>query len=134
MSKQELYTGTKWLISRLYSPDAFWTRFQQIARTLAPNPLLARGTGQLHSPPSRDRANRHFARMIRSVSRQDREVAAVVAQSSRLMRAHPEIRDGLGDVLTTWLLSLYVHREKGVYDPEWARLSAPPFENRRTAA
>lgn len=134
MTKQELYTGTKWLISRLYSPDAFWTRFQQVADTLAPNPLLARGTGELHSPPSRDRANRHFARMIRSVSRQDRAVARVVAQAGRLMRTRPEIRDGLGDVLTTWLLSLYVHREKGVYDAEWARLPAPPFEDRRTAA
>lgn len=134
MSKQQLYTGTKWLISRLYSPDAFWTRFQQIARVLAPNPLLARGTGRLHSPPSRARANRHFGRMIRAVSRQDPEVARVVSRAGRLMRAHPEIRDGLGDVLTTWLLSLYVHREKGVYDAEWARLPAPPFEDRRTAA
>jgi len=134
MSKQELYTGTKWLISRLYSPDAFWTRFQQIACVLAPNPLLSRGTGRLHNPPSREKANRHFGRMIRTVSRQDREVGRVVAQAGRLMRAHPEIRDGLGDVLTTWLLSLHVHREKGVYDAEWGRLPAPPFEHRRSAA
>ncbi|HEY0599530.1 radical SAM protein [Brevundimonas sp.] len=134
MTKRELYTGTKWLISRLYSPDAFWTRFQQIAGVLAPNPLLARGSGRLHNTAAREKANRHFAGMIRAVSRRDRDVARVVTQASRLMRTRPDIRDGLGDVLTTWLLSLYVHQEKGVYDSAWARLPAPPFETCRDAA
>lgn len=134
MSKRELYTGTRWLISRLYSPDAFWTRFQQVAEALAPNPLLARGTGRLHNSPAREKTNRHFGSMIRAVSRRDRDIARVVGQAGRLMRARPEIRDGLGDVLTTWLLSLYVHQEKGVYDADWARLPAPPFETCRDAA
>ena len=67
MTRDQLYTGTKWLISKLYSPEAFWTRFQRIAGLLGPNPLLSRGTGKLHSVPSRERSNRVFGRMIRSI-------------------------------------------------------------------
>ncbi|MDI1281813.1 radical SAM protein [Brevundimonas sp.] len=134
MSKQELYTGTKWLISRLYSPAAFWTRFQDIAGRLGPNPLLSRGSGRLYNPPGREQANRHFGRMIRTIHREHADVARVIAQASRLMRRHPDIRDGLTDILTTWLLSLYVHMEKGVYDAEWAAMDAPPFETLRQSA
>ena len=134
MTKAELYTGTRWLISRLYSPDAFWTRFQMIADLLGPNPLLSRGTGRLYNPPARDRANRHFGRMIRTMRRSDPEVARVMSLASRLMRDRPAIRDGLSDILTTWLLSLYVHMEKGVYDADWARMPTPPFGEQETAA
>jgi radical SAM superfamily enzyme YgiQ (UPF0313 family) len=134
MTKAELYTGTRWLISRLYSPGAFWTRFQAIADLLGPNPLLSRGTGRLYNPQARERANRHFGRMIRAIRRRDTDVARVMSQASRLMRDRPAIRDGLSDILTTWLLSLYVHMEKGVYDADWAQMSAPPFEDRQEAA
>ena len=134
MTKQDLYIGTKWLISRLYSPGAFSTRLAEIARVLGPNPLLQRGTGRLYNPPQRRRANQLFIAMIQSLGRRDPEVAAAISQARRLMRANPEIRDGLSDVLTTWLLALYGHMEKGAYDAEWARLPAPPFEDRRTAA
>jgi len=134
MSKQELYVGTRWLISRLYSPDAFVTRLTDIAGVLGPNPLLSRGTGRPYNPPGRARANRLFARMLRALARRDREVARAVSRAGDLMRAHPGIRDGLSDILTTWMLSLYVHIEKGVYDPDWARMSSPPFEDQRSAA
>jgi radical SAM superfamily enzyme YgiQ (UPF0313 family) len=134
MSREQLYAGTKWLISRLYSPASFWERFQRIAELLGPNPLLARGTGRLHNPPSRARANRLFARMIRAITRRDKEVARVVGLAGELMRRHPDTRDGLSDILTTWLLSLYVHMEKGVYSAEWAARTAPPLETRRSAA
>jgi len=128
MSRDQLYAGTKWLISRLYRPAFFWERFQRIAELLGPNPLLARGTGRLHNPPSRARANRLFGRMIRAIARRDPEAARIVGLAGELMRRHPENREGLSDILTTWLLSLYVHVEKGVYSPDWAALDAPPFD------
>lgn len=134
MSKQELYVGTRWLVSRLYSPDAFMTRLAQVAETLGPNPLLQRGAGRLYNPPSRRRANQLFLAMIQSLSRRDPEVASAVLAVRRMMRARPDIRDGLSDVMTTWLLGLYGHIEKGLYDSDWARLPAPPFDGRRTAA
>lgn len=134
MSKQELYVGTKWLISRLYSPDAFTTRLEAIAGVLGPNPLLGRGTGRLHNPPGRRRANQLFLAMIRSLGQRDRRIAEAISRARRLMRDRPDIRDGLSDVLTTWLLALYGHMEKGLYDPAWAALSSPPFEDCRDAA
>ncbi|MBO9500681.1 radical SAM protein [Brevundimonas sp. A19_0] len=134
MTRQQLYTGTRWLISRLYSPAAFWTRFEALAEILGPNPLLQRGTGRLHNPPSRAKANAHFGRMARAIGRAYPDIAEVIGKANRLMRARPEVRDGLADILTTWMLSLYVHIEKGVYDPEWALMDGPPFERARSAA
>lgn len=134
MTREQLYTGTRWLISRLYSPTAFWTRFEALADILGPNPLLKRGTGRLYNPPSRARANAHFGRMLRTISRGNPEIAGVIRKANRLMRTRPDIRDGLSDILTTWMLSLYVHMEKGVYDAEWARMDSPPFDLARTAA
>lgn len=134
MTRQQLYTGTRWLISRLYSPAAFWTRFEALADILGPSPLLKRGTGRLYNPPSRAKANAHFGRMLRAISRGNPDIADVMRKANRLMRARPDIRDGLSDILTTWMLSLYVHMEKGVYDAGWAKMDSPPFDPVQTAA
>jgi hypothetical protein len=44
-----------------------------------------------------------------------------------LIRKRPEIRDGLGDALSHYLMTLRGYMANGVYDPDWARLPAPPF-------
>ncbi|WP_370179811.1 radical SAM protein [Alteriqipengyuania sp.] len=126
MSREELSLGTRWLISRLFSPDAFFERFCRIAGVLGPNPLLARA--KPYDPPGRADANRRFARMIRELARADAEVASVVGKCRAMMRERPELRDGLGDIMTTWLLALHNFRQRGVYDADWARLPAPPFD------
>lgn len=125
MSREELSLGTRWLISRLFRPEAFVSRLAKIAPLLGPNPLPGRAVH--YDPPGRSDANRRFARMIRMMARDDAEVARVVAECRDHMRARPEIRDGLNDVMTTWLLALHNFKQRGVYDAEWARLQAPPF-------
>ncbi len=134
MSKAELLLGTKWLISRLSSPSAFWQRLQHIADIIGPNPLRARGTGRLYEAPGRERANRHFTRTIRAMGRRHPDVARTLMLTNELMRSRPDIRDNLADVTTSWLLSLAVHVEAGTYDPELALMPAPPMTRVRRAA
>ncbi len=126
MSREELSLGTRWLISKLFSPPAFLERFQKAARLLGPNPLLGRAAP--YDPPGRREANRRFARMIRNLARTDPDVARVVGECRTTMRERPEIRDGLNDIMTTWLLALHNFRNRGVYDAEMSDLDAPPFE------
>lgn len=132
MSREDLSLGTRWLISRLFRPEAFMERLKNIARLLGPNPLLARA--RPYDPRGRKEANRRFARMVHALGRDDLDVAAVVHQCRRVMRDRPDIRDGLGDIMTTWLLALHNFKLRGVYDPQLARMTAPPFELARCSA
>lgn len=127
MTREELYVGTRWLISRLYSPDAFWTRLEAMVPLLRTSPLLARG--QPYNPPGRALSNRLFLQMMADMSRSDPAVARVIDQTSRLMRRRPDVSGTIAELLHTWLLSFYGQVSKGGYDPAWAELDAPPFES-----
>ncbi len=125
MTREELYVGTRWLISRLYSPAAFWTRLQAMSELLIPLPLAARS--HPHDPPGRMRTKRMFMDMLVGMRRRDPAVARVLEQAADLMRARPEIRETLSDILHTWLLNFHGQVAKGGYHPAWAELSSPPF-------
>ena len=127
MTREELFIGARWLISRLYSPEAFWTRFQAMAALLIPSPLAARS--KPYDPPGRALSKRLFMDMLVGMRRRDPQVAVVLEQTADLMRERPDIRDTLADILHTWLLNLHGQVAKGNYDPAWAALDAPPFDD-----
>lgn len=127
MTREELYVGTRWLISRLYSPEGFWTRLQAMASLLAPSPLPARS--HPHDPPGRARAKRLFMEMMAAMRRRDPAVARVIEKTADLMRERPDIRETLADILHTWLLNFHGQIAKGGYHPAWAELDAPPFDD-----
>ncbi len=127
MTREELYIGTRWLISRLYSPDGFWTRLQAMLPLLRASPLTARC--HPHNPPGRARSNRMFLDMMAEMRRRDPGVARVIARTSVLMRERPDISETIADVLHTWLLNFHGQVAKGGYNRAWAELDAPPFED-----
>ena len=131
MTKNELSLGTRWLISKVFSPAAFSERVELAARSLGPNPLRARA--RPYNPPQRRNANRMFARMLKALMDRDPGVAEAVAHCRSLMRANPDIDDGILDIMSGWLLTLHTHVERGAYDSEWARLDHPPFELAHTS-
>jgi radical SAM superfamily enzyme YgiQ (UPF0313 family) len=127
MTREDLYVGTRWLISRLNEPQAFWTRLQAMAALLRPSPLPARS--HPHDPPGRARSKRLFMEMMTGMRRRDPAVARVLEQAADLMRERPEIRETLSDVLHNWLLSFHGQIAKGGYHPAWAQLTSPPFDD-----
>jgi hypothetical protein len=127
MTREELYVGTRWLISRLFEPQGFWTRLQAMSELLVPSPLPARS--HPHDPPGRARSKRLFMEMMTGMRRRDPAVARVIEQTADLMRERPEIRETLADILHTWLLNFHGQIAKGSYHPAWAQLTSPPFEN-----
>lgn len=131
MTREELRLGSRWLISRLYRPDAFLERLDGIVGKLAPNPLPARA--HPHNPPERALANRLHMRMMAEMSRRDPGVARAIRETAALMRRRPEIAPNLAELLHTWLLSLHGQVAKGGYDPALAMAPEPPFAARPPA-
>lgn len=125
MSREELYVGARWLISRLFHPRAFLHRVERAFGILTPNPIFARG--HFHNPPARALSSRLFLRMMRDLARGDPEVAEALARVSDLMRERPEIAFSLQIMLQNWLLSLNGHILRGSYDKAWCHLPRPPF-------
>lgn len=126
MSRDELYVGARWLVSRLMHPSAAYKRMAAMAQILAPPPWVAQG-GRRRSHPSRRRSTALVVRTMRDMRTADPAVAAMIEQVQALMADRPEIRDGLGDALSHYLMTLRGYIANGVYDPDWARLPAPPF-------
>lgn len=132
MSREDLQVGTRWLISRLFSPASFVERMEQASRLLPPSPLLTRS--HFHDPPQRALSARLFMRMMGDLARRDPAVAGAIARTRTVMRARPEIGFSLQLMLQTWLLGLNGHIRYGTYDPDWAALPAPPFAAVRRSA
>ena len=125
MTREELYVGTRWLISRLFRPEAFVKRLEMACEILKPSPLLSRA--QFYSPPQRRLSARLFGRMMVQLARTEAGVEQAIRRTSELMREKPEIAFALQSMLQTWLMSLNGHVQRGSYDRAWAELSAPPF-------
>jgi radical SAM superfamily enzyme YgiQ (UPF0313 family) len=126
MSRDELYVGARWLVSRLMHPDAVFARMAAMAEILAPPPWVRHG-GRRRAHPSRRRSATLVARVMRGMSAADPATAAMIEKVRDLMRGRPEIREGLGDALSHYLMTLRGYQANGVYDADWARLPAPPF-------
>ncbi|TGY88992.1 B12-binding domain-containing radical SAM protein [Marinicauda algicola] len=125
MSRDELYVGAKWLLNRLMRPDYLKVRLEAMARLLAPPPWAVR-PGARRRPPQ-PAAARAAAALMRDMARGDSEVRALISSAMELMRRRPDIRDGIADALTHYLMSLRGMQQNGVYDPVWAGLARPPF-------
>jgi radical SAM superfamily enzyme YgiQ (UPF0313 family) len=125
MSAEQLYVGTRWLISRLFHPQAFLRRVDRACAILTPNPLFARA--RFYNPPARAFSSRLFMRMMGELARRDRAVAEALSGVSQRMRERPDIAFSLQIMLQNWLLSLSGHVQRGSYDPDWSRLPKPPL-------
>jgi len=133
MTRAELFVGAKWLINKLLHPDAFYTRLLTMSDLLAPPPWVRRGGRKLQHP-SRKRVEALFSRVMRDLVKRDRRIAALVARCFSLMRARPEIRDGISAALSQYLMTVRSHELTGIYEPHWAQLPAPPFAAATSAA
>ncbi len=126
MSRDDLYVGAKWLLNRLFDPDAFLSRLTAMSELLKPPPWVRHG-GRRYVHPSRRISAGYVAQIMRKSARRDPRRAALVRAAFDLMRARPEIRDGLGDALSHYLMTLRSYELNGTYDPAWAAMDAPPF-------
>ena len=126
MSREELYVGAKWLICKLMDPANFETRLRSMAALLAPPPWILRG-GEQRRHQNLRAATGLFSKVMRDLVRRDPRVASLVHNVFALMRERPDIRDGLGDAMSHYLMTLRAYELNGVYDRDWAAMSAPPF-------
>lgn len=126
MSRDELFVGAKWLTSKLYAPDNFYSRLEQISKILAPPPWVRRG-GKRYWHPSRRRSSALYAAVLRAMASRDPALAQLISRVRVLMRARPEIRDGLDGMLCSYVITRRSYELAGVYDRDWATLDAPPF-------
>jgi len=126
MSRDDLYVGAKWLISRILDPDHFGHRLQALSDLLAPPPWEPGGQGRRRRQ-ARPRAGALFSQVMRDLTRRDERIAALVKRAFALMRQRPEIRDGISDALSHYLMGLRSAEQNGIYDRTWARMDAPPF-------
>jgi radical SAM family protein len=127
MSREQLYVGAKWLISRLFAPEHFYTRIERMSALLAPPPWVQRAGVRRYWHPSRRRSTAVYAAALRELARRDPEVAQLIPRVRALTLKWPEIRDPLNDALSHYLITLRSYDLEGVYDRVWARLAAPPF-------
>jgi radical SAM superfamily enzyme YgiQ (UPF0313 family) len=127
MSRDELYVGAKWLVSKLMEPDNFYARIAAMSEILAPPPWERAGRGGRRRQAMRPAAASLFAQVTRDLSRRDPRIAVVVQRAMALMRARPEIRDAISDALSHYLMTFRSYELNGVYDRSWARMDAPPF-------
>ena len=92
---------------------------------LAPPPWERRGQGRRH--PARRNATGLFSQVMRDLTRRDGRVAALVQRTFALARQRPEIRDGISDALSHYLMTLRSYEVNNIYDRAWAHMGAPPF-------
>jgi len=128
MSGDELRIGARWLISKLLSPANFANRIERMSALLAPPPWIRRGNGRRYWHPSRRLTATRYANVLRDLARKDPEIMQLLKRVRTLIALRPEIADALNDAVFQYVLTLRSYELAGVYDREWARLAAPPFD------
>jgi hypothetical protein len=88
---------------------------------------VRRGQGQRRRHDARRQGAALFSRVMRDLARRDRRVAELAQRAFALMRKRPEVRDGISDALTHYLMTLRSFELNSIYDRTWARMDAPPF-------
>jgi radical SAM superfamily enzyme YgiQ (UPF0313 family) len=126
MSRGDLYLGAKWMINRLFDPKNFFTRYAAMAELLTPPPW-GRAEAARHRLLARRDAAALFSRVMREMARRDARVGTLIQRSFALMKARPEIREGLTDILTHYLMTRRTYELDGVIVRGWEELEAPPF-------
>jgi hypothetical protein len=126
LTRDELYVGAKWLVSKLFEPENFFSRLSAMSALLAPPPWVTSG-GKRRQHPSRQNSIRFASQVMRDLCRRHRSISGMVEQTFALMRRRPDIRDGIGDALTHYLMTFRSYEMNKIYDSGWAALDTPPF-------
>lgn len=119
MSREELHIGAKWLLNKLLDPDLFYTRLVALSELLAPPPWKERG-GKLMQHPNRRKAVAMFNYVMRDLSSRDPDVRTLVRRSLGLMKSRPDVREGIADSLSHYLIMLHNYMRIGLYRRGWA--------------
>jgi radical SAM superfamily enzyme YgiQ (UPF0313 family) len=125
MSRDDLYIGTKWLVSKLFDPENFYIRLKAMSELLAPPPWERRGGRK--RPLLRPDIAAALSQVRRTLSRSDPRIVDVIQRTFALMRDRPQARQGVGEALSHYLMNLRSSEVDGLYDRAWARMDAPPF-------
>jgi radical SAM superfamily enzyme YgiQ (UPF0313 family) len=125
MSRDDLYVGARWLVSRLFDPEYFYARLQAMSEVLAPPPWVQLRHGR-HRAARRNVAS-IFSQNLHDMVRRDANIAMLARNVFALMRKRPELRDTIGDAFSNYLATLRTYELSGIYDRQWARMAAPPF-------
>lgn len=126
MSREDLHIGARWLVSKLFDPEAVYERMLAMADHLGPPPWARHG-GRRHSHPARRKPTAQVVRVMRELAASDARIAALIRQVKLLIHARPEVADGLSEALGHYCTTLRTYQEAGIYDPSWTNLPAPPF-------
>jgi len=124
MSREDLYIGARWLMSKIYHPESFYERFVKLAEIIAPAPWERPGNAPRKAP--RPGLSRFNATVFREQMR-DPLFRSVAKQVMALMKQRPDIQDTLGSVFGGYVFERSNRRAVGLYDDTWAEMDAPPF-------
>jgi radical SAM superfamily enzyme YgiQ (UPF0313 family) len=127
MSRDDLYVGAKWLISKIMDPANFLERMERMAELLAPPPWEMHGAARRRRGRRADAASL-FSRALREMTHRDPRLARVSRRIFALSRERPELRDGITDAFSHYLMTLRSYEINGVYDRTLAELASPPFD------
>jgi radical SAM superfamily enzyme YgiQ (UPF0313 family) len=132
MSRDDLYIGAKWLISKIMDPANFLARMEKMVELLAPPPWEIRGDAKRRRRDARADATILFSRALREMARRDPRVADVARRIFALIRERPELRDGITDAFSHYLMTLRGYEINEVYDRALAGAASPPFDLARS--
>jgi radical SAM superfamily enzyme YgiQ (UPF0313 family) len=118
MTAEELRCGTKWLLNKIYAPEAFLYRLERLADVLPEHHVRTGATRE---------AAEVWQRITESFTRMGPEFASMPRQSIRWFR-RKDI-DGLAAALTFYKQVVSVLQRWQVWDEKLAQASAPDFSN-----
>jgi len=126
MSRLQLYIGLRWLITKFYNPENFLARLDRIVDLLAPPPWAGRGYRPSRKP--RPMAARMAATVLRQANEADPGMRRFIGDAFAASRRRPEISQQISQIVVRFLAIHVNLRKMGMYDADWAELSAPPFD------
>ncbi len=112
MSRDELYTGLRWLGNRLYQPDAFGDRVLRFIDTLKdPYPHAAGGSAQLR------RVELNGTKVVGHIARQGRTEAVMMAKVMAAARKKPATKHHVITILFRYMQIRRMYQHGQFWEP-----------------
>ena len=115
MTREQLHDGSRWLVNRIYAPEAFADRLSAFVATY--------GIGETRPPgPPLGQIEHALLAKLASLGPAERALAELIVA---IAGSHPDLTGHLSNVLLGYCQVRYMYAQYGVWNPELARREAP---------
>lgn len=129
MTRDELLLGLRWLVNRIFAPQAFEARALDFIAMFGEESAPGRLSGEHLSRSSQGAVFLDLAKVVRSIAHLGPGEAQMLSRVLSASARKPEAGAAVASQLFEYRRMRYLLSVAGIWDPALSKMERPPFRN-----